>query len=74
MSSSESRIIELSPTGTLVRYLDLPVDVSSLSGIGFDDARNEAWVSGTGGTVWRLGGFPSTPTGQLKLYLPTIMR
>ena len=57
VSSSESRVAEFTPAGAFVRYWALPSGVRSLSGIGFDDARGEAWVSGTDGTVWRLGGF-----------------
>lgn len=57
VSSSEPRIAEFTPVGELVRYIALPDGVSSLSGIGFDDTRGEAWVSGTGGAVWRLRGF-----------------
>jgi hypothetical protein len=58
VSSIESRVAELTPTGTLVRYLPLPAGVSSLSGIGFDDAQGQAWVSSTNGTVHRLGNIP----------------
>jgi hypothetical protein len=57
VSSSESRLAEFTPAGELVRYIALPEGVSSLSGIGLDDGRGEAWVSGTGGAVWRLRGF-----------------
>lgn len=58
VSNSESTILELTPLGGLVQEIALPAGVSSLSGIGFDEEFGEAWVSGTGGTVWRLGGFP----------------
>ena len=56
-SSSEPRLAEFTPAGELVRYIALPEGVSSLSGIGLDDGRGEAWVGGTGGAVWRLRGF-----------------
>ncbi len=56
VSSSESSIAEFTTEGTFVQSLDLPAGVSSLSGIGIDDAAGEAWVAGTGGIVWRLGG------------------
>ncbi|MBT9596701.1 MAG: hypothetical protein IV094_12010 [Vitreoscilla sp.] len=56
VSSDEPRIAELTPAGALVQYHDLPLGVTSLSGIGLDDTRGEAWVSGTGGTVFHLGG------------------
>lgn len=55
VSSDESRIVEFTPTGTLVRYYPLPTGVAGLSGIGFDDKRSEAWVSSSNGRVWRLG-------------------
>jgi len=57
VSSSETRLAEFTPAGELVRYVALPEGISSLSGIGLDDARGEAWVSSTGGNVWRLSGF-----------------
>jgi hypothetical protein len=55
VSSDENRIAEYTPTGTLVQYLALPAGVTSLSGIGIDQVRNEYWVAGTGGTIYRLG-------------------
>jgi outer membrane protein assembly factor BamB len=55
VSSSEPHMAEFSAAGRLVRYRQLPQGVTSLSGIGIDDGRREAWVSSTGGTVWRLG-------------------
>jgi hypothetical protein len=58
VSSDETEVLELTPDGAFVQTLPLPVGVSSLSGIGLDHGRGEAWVSGTGGTVWHLGGFP----------------
>lgn len=62
VSSDETTIVELTPTGMLVQESVLPAGVASLSGIGLDHGRGEAWVTGTGGTVWRLGGFPATPS------------
>jgi len=62
VSSDETTIVELSPTGVLVQESVLPAGVTSLSGLGLDHERGEAWVTGTGGTVWRLGGFPATPS------------
>ncbi len=55
VSSSESSIAEFTTDGTFVQSLALPAGVSSLSGIGLDDAAGEAWVAGLGGIVWRLG-------------------
>jgi hypothetical protein len=71
VSSEESSIREITPTGTVVRDWALPAGVSSLSGIALDDARGEAWVSGTGGTIWRLGGLPATGAEPLPPAPPT---
>lgn len=59
VSSDEGTVAEFTPGGAFVRQHTLPAGVSSLSGLGFDAGRNEVWVTGTGGTVWRLGG-PAT--------------
>jgi hypothetical protein len=59
VSSDQTSILEITATGAFVAFHALPVGVSSLSGIGVDEALGEAWVSGTGGTVWRLGGLPA---------------
>lgn len=58
VSSVESRVLELRPTGKFVKYLPLPAGVSGLSGIGLDDLAGEAWVTSTSGTVFHLGGLP----------------
>ena len=55
VSNTASSIAELTPGGTFVQSQALPAGVTSLSGIGIDDATGEAWVSGTGGGVWQLG-------------------
>lgn len=60
VSSDETTILELSPSGAFVQELALPAGVASLSGIGLDNSRGEAWVSGSGGVVWRLGGLPAS--------------
>jgi hypothetical protein len=59
VSSSESTIAEFTPSGALVQEQSLPLGVSSLSGIGALTANGEAWVGGTGGVVWLLGGLPT---------------
>jgi len=57
VSSAESTILELTPTGSFVRVLPLPGGVTSLSGIAVvDDKIGEVYVSGTGGDIWHLGG------------------
>ena len=56
VSSAESDMAEYTPTGAFVQFHPLPVGVSSLSGIGVDDAAGEIWVGSTGGVVSRLGG------------------
>jgi len=58
VSSAEDRISELTPDGSLVGYHPLPTGVSSLSGIAIAATTGYVWVSGTGGTVWELSGFP----------------
>jgi hypothetical protein len=58
VSSDQTSILELTPTGGFVALHALPTGVTSLSGIALDEASGEIWVSGTGGTVWRLGGLP----------------
>ncbi|MGH7724628.1 MAG: FlgD immunoglobulin-like domain containing protein [Candidatus Eiseniibacteriota bacterium] len=68
VSSVETRMVELTPAGTLVQYHPLPAGVSDLSGLGHDDVMAEAWVASPGGNVWRLGGIPcatvSVPDGD----------
>jgi hypothetical protein len=44
-----------------VRDLPLPGGVGSLSGIAIDDTRGEAFLTGTGGLVWQVGGFAVIP-------------
>lgn len=61
VSSDETRMRELTPTGTVVRDWLLPAGVNSLSGLGIDEARGEFWVSSTAGTVWRLGQTTAVP-------------
>jgi hypothetical protein len=71
-SSFEARLAEYTPAGAFVAYHALPAGVTSLAGIGLDDAAGEVWAAGTGGTVWRLGGggcpavpdVPVFPTGS----------
>jgi hypothetical protein len=58
VSSDETPLAEFAPAGTFVQLVNRPAGLSSLSGIGLNDAAGEAWVSGTGGSVWRLGGLP----------------
>ncbi len=60
-SSDESRLAEYTPGGLFVQYHDLPAGVTSLSGIGIDDATGDLWVAGTGGNVWRLQGDACDP-------------
>lgn len=71
VSSSQNTIRELTPTGTFVRDIDVSAfGVSGMSGIAFDDAKGEAYISSTNGRVYRLGGFAATPSGpQLSLSL-----
>ena len=61
VSSDETHIRELSPTGSFLQDLLLPAGVNSLSGIGLDDISGEAFLTGTGGTVWHVGGITTIP-------------
>jgi hypothetical protein len=70
-SSDETRLAEYGPTGGFVAYHDLPVGVSSLSGLGIDDTTGDIWVANTAGNVWRLEGGPCGPAPQIPV-LPGI--
>jgi hypothetical protein len=61
VSSDRTDLGEYTPAGAFVRYHNLPPDVTGLSGIAVDDATGELWVTGTGGTVWKVGGTPCPP-------------
>lgn len=61
---------ELAPDGMLVGDHALPAGVSALSGIAFDDARGEAFLTGTSGKVWRVGGFPDAVAPPLLSIAP----
>ena len=61
VSSDRTDLGEFTPAGAFVRYHDLPADVTGLSGIGIDDATGDLWVTGTGGTVWKVNGTPCPP-------------
>jgi len=71
VSSSQNTIRELTPTGSFVRDIDVSAfGISGMSGIAFDDAKGEAFISSTNGRVYRLGGFAATPSGpQISLSL-----
>jgi hypothetical protein len=58
VSSIESTIAEFTATGTLVAEYPLPAAVTLASGIGIEDGTGAAWISGTGGGVWRVTGLP----------------
>jgi hypothetical protein len=58
VSSIEARVAEITADGDFVQYHDLPPGVSGLSGIGHDDRTGNAWVGGTDGNAWLLGGLP----------------
>ncbi len=74
VSSDESDIRELTPSGVLVKDHALPFGVSNLNGIAIDEGRGTIWVS-SGNKVWELGGLPSpsvsvygTPTAGSLIY------
>ena len=64
VSDSQNAIRELSPTGGFVRDYNVgAIGVTGISGIAFDDARGEAYLSErrADGTVYRVGGFQPVP-------------
>ncbi len=56
VSSDESRIIELTPTGGLVTTHTLPTGTTNLCGLGINARGCQTWVTSTNGTVRRLAG------------------
>ena len=67
VSSDETQILELTPAGAFVGLINLPAGVSLLSGLGIDEVTGDLWVTGTGGTVWRLG-FPPAQVSEPASY------
>lgn len=51
VSSDETTIAELDPSGTLLASHPLPAGVSGASGIGVDDTTGVVWVAGTNGGI-----------------------
>lgn len=82
VSSDESTIAELTPSGEWIRNLPLPSGISGLSGIAIDEARREAWLSNNSGIVFHLGNFPveycpefsirALSTSRIELCWPSI--
>lgn len=82
VSSDESTIAELTPSGELIQSLQLPSGISGLSGIAIDEARREAWLSNNSGIVFHLGNFPveycptfsirALSTSRIELCWPSI--
>lgn len=71
VSDNQSTIRELTPTGGFVQDLAVGgLGVSSMSGIAFNDAAGEAFISSTNGTVYHLGGFPAIPEPAALALLP----
>jgi hypothetical protein len=59
VSSNETTVAELSPTGELVGKYALPAQVTGASGIALEaDAAGSAWISDTNGGLWRISGLP----------------
>jgi hypothetical protein len=54
VSSDESTILELTPTGAFVATHALPSGVSALAGIGVDDNSCSIWTTSNGGSVRQL--------------------
>lgn len=64
VSDSQNVIRELTPTGGFVQDYNVgAIGVTGISGIAFDDARGEAYLSErrSDGTVYRVGGFQPVP-------------
>jgi hypothetical protein len=57
VSDDETSIAEFTPAGVFVEQHAYPVGVSSISGIGLDDAGGGAWLGNTSGVVSHVGGF-----------------
>jgi hypothetical protein len=58
VSSNYTTIAEATFSGALVQLHDLPIGVTSISGIGLDCDNNEGWVGSTDGEVYHLGNMP----------------
>ncbi len=58
VSSSQARVRVLSTDGVWFGDLDLGVlGITGMSGIGFDDPRDEAWIGSTNGIIYHFSGF-----------------
>ncbi|MFC3443391.1 beta strand repeat-containing protein [Sphingobium rhizovicinum] len=58
VSSDESSVLRVSPTGTLLGTIALPSGIGGLAGIAFiPGAPDEAYVTNTSGTVFHVAGF-----------------
>lgn len=69
VSSFRNFIREMTPTGQVVRDIDLAAfNIPTVAGIAFDDARGEAWLTSSNGNLYRLTGFDAIPApGALAL-------
>lgn len=56
VSSDETRILELTPSGALVTTHALPTGVTSLCGVGINGRECRTWVTSTAGVVSQLAG------------------
>ncbi|USN99453.1 MAG: hypothetical protein H6810_01905 [Phycisphaeraceae bacterium] len=71
VSSSQDVIRVLRTDGSWAGDFDVEaLGISGMSGLAFDDARHEAWISSTNGTIYRLGGFPLEGCGIADLAPP----
>lgn len=62
VSSFETSVAEVTPTGTLVAKYSLPAEITGASGLALEgDAAGSAWISDTGGGLWRISGLPCPP-------------
>ena len=71
VSDNQSTIRELTPTGGFVQDIAVGgLGVTGMSGIAFNDAAGEAFITSTNGTVYHLGGFPAVPEPGTLALLP----
>lgn len=54
VSSASNDIAEVTPEGTLLQTIALPLGVTAVSGIGIDDKRGQIWLSNTSGSYYQV--------------------
>jgi hypothetical protein len=60
VSVSQNSIRVLSPTGVLIRDVDVGnLGISGMAGIAWDASTGTAWIASTNGSVYHVGGIPT---------------